>query len=670
MKQVLTTMCRQLSVCAIIAFSLTVPVHAQTPVQEKIPVENFFKISQIQKVQMSPDGKSIGMLAMNKDQRLVLSVMDTATLAPRIVAGYDKTDVVSFYWVNSRRLIFDTNDIRAPLGESRGGNGIFAVNSDGTQFRTLIGNVGDDKARVLNRVHELHSTIGSNETDIVYVVRQTGTRKNPTAALLKLDTVTGRNEVVPTPVNSVDFMMDKSGQARIAVTSVDNLTGIEYKDEKTQQWRNLITFDSIKEDGFVPTFFAPDGQLYVKAHNGQDTTSIYSYDLEKNKIDSTPLVSTKGFDFQGGYEKGFDFSDGFVFNKKQNKLLGVIYETDAGGALWLDEKWKSYQAKIDKALPNTVNTLSGGENSDDEFIVINSHSDIHPASFLIYNTKTDKFTAIGDRKPDVDSKAMSYKDFVRIKVRDGLEIPTYVTIPRNSTGKNLPMVVMVHGGPHLRGVHWDWNAETQFLASRGYVVIEPEFRSSQGYGKALYKAGWKQWGLAMQDDVTDITKWAIEKGYVDPKRICIAGASYGGYAVLMGLIKEPEMYRCGISWVGVTDINLLYDVTWSDTAGTKGTRIGMPILIGDQEKDAAQLKATSPVELASRLTKPLILAYGIEDRRVPLVHGERFKKALPASTKVEWITYTGEGHGWRQLKNNVDFWTRVEKFLEENTAVK
>jgi dipeptidyl aminopeptidase/acylaminoacyl peptidase len=265
---------------------------------------------------------------------------------------------------------------------------------------------------------------------------------------------------------------------------------------------------------------------------------------------------------------------------------------------------------------------------------------------------------------------MSYKDFVRIKVRDGMEIPAYITLPKNSSGKNLPMVVMVHGGPYVRGGHWEWNRETQFLASRGYAVLEPDFRGSTGYGTKLFRAGWKQWGLAMQDDVTDATKWAIAQGYADPQRICIAGASYGGYATLMGLIKEPDLYRCGISWVGVTDINYLFDVTWSDTSGSAWTRYGMPLMIGDQTKDAEQLKATSPVTQAHRLTKPLILAYGAADRRVPLVHGEQFKKAAPKDAKIEWITYPNEGHGWRTLKNNVDFWTRAEKFLNENTAVK
>ncbi|MFZ6734177.1 alpha/beta fold hydrolase [Undibacterium sp. Ji42W] len=660
MNQVLTKMCKQLSICAVIAFGLAVPVHAQTPATEKIPVENFFKNLQIEKVQVSPDGKTIAMLAAGKNNRIVLSVMDTTTMTPRIIAGYEKTDVNDFHWVNAQRLIFSTWDNNAGQDEFRSGNGMFAVNVDGSQFRQLVGGSGASNARVLSYGHSFLSPVNTASSNDIYVTRRSGTRNNPTSSLFKLDTVTGQSEIVATPQNAVGFMIDKTGALRIANTNVDNLSGVDYKDEKTQQWRTLISYDRTKEDGFSPAFISPDGQLYVTAHKGQDTTSVYRYDLEKNKIDDTPVISTKGFDFTGN----------FIFNKKLNKLLGITYETDAAGVLWLDDKLKALQAKIDKALPNTINSLSIATDADTQLVVVFSRSDIHPGSYLIYNTKTEQFTAIGDRKPEINAKDMSYKDFVKVKARDGMEIPTYMTIPHNTTGKNLPMVVMVHGGPYVRGGHWNWNRETQFLASRGYIVIEPDFRGSEGYGKTLHKAGWRQWGLAMQDDVTDVTKWAIEKGYADPKRICIAGASYGGYAVLMGLIKEPELYRCGISWVGVTDINLLYDVSWSDTAGSTWARYGMPVLIGDQQKDAAQLKATSPVEQAQRLTKPLILAYGVEDVRVPLVHGERFKKAVPATTKVEWITYKGEGHGWRQLNNNVDFWNRVEKFLDENTAVK
>lgn len=255
---------------------------------------------------------------------------------------------------------------------------------------------------------------------------------------------------------------------------------------------------------------------------------------------------------------------------------------------------------------------------------------------------------------------------MRYKARDGLEIPAYLTLPKGLPKKNLPMVVLVHGGPYLRGGFWQWSAASEFLASRGYAVLEPEFRGSTGFGSKHFKAGWKQWGLAMQNDIADGAKWAITEGIVDPKRICIAGASYGGYATLMGLINDPDLFRCGIDWVGVTDIDLLYSVTWSDSS-EQSRRYGMPVLIGDREKDAAQLKATSPLQNAARITQPLLLAYGGSDYRVPIVHGTKFRDAVKKTNKnVEWVEYPEEGHGWGLVKNRVDFWTRVEKFLDRN----
>jgi dipeptidyl aminopeptidase/acylaminoacyl peptidase len=240
-------------------------------------------------------------------------------------------------------------------------------------------------------------------------------------------------------------------------------------------------------------------------------------------------------------------------------------------------------------------------------------------------------------------------------------------VPQGAERRNLPLVVLVHGGPFVRGRVWEWNREVQFLAAQGYAVLEPEFRGSSGYGSRLFRAGWKQWGLAMQDDVADGVKWAVAQGLVDPKRVCIAGASYGGYAVLMGLIKDPQLYRCGIDWVGVTDIDLIYTANWSDLTRT-WAEYGMPKLVGDRVADAAQLKATSPIRNAAKIHAPLLMAYGGEDWRVPLVHGEKMHDELmkQPGADVQWVVYGKEGHGWATLATNIDFWNRAAAFLDKN----
>ena len=353
-----------------------------------------------------------------------------------------------------------------------------------------------------------------------------------------------------------------------------------------------------------------------------------------------------------------------MFSK--TSLLGVRYETDAESTTWFDPAMKKIQQVIDEKLPSTVNHISVADAAETPYMLVHAYSDTQPGMFILFNSQTQDLTVLGRSQPAIDPTAMTSKDMVRYKARDGLEIPAWLTLPKGGPKKDLPMVVLVHGGPWVRGGHWKWDGEAQFLASRGYAVLEPEFRGSTGFGWTHFRSGWKQWGLAMQNDVADGTRWAIAQHIADPKRVCIAGASYGGYATLMGLINDPELYRCGFEWVGVSDINLMYSVTWSDFS-TEYKRYGMPRLVGDKVADAAQLKATSPLERASEIKQPLLLAYGGSDRRVPIVHGTKFRDAVKrTNNQVEWIEYPEEGHGWYLVENRIDFWTRVEAFLKRN----
>jgi dipeptidyl aminopeptidase/acylaminoacyl peptidase len=233
-------------------------------------------------------------------------------------------------------------------------------------------------------------------------------------------------------------------------------------------------------------------------------------------------------------------------------------------------------------------------------------------------------------------------------------------------------VVLVHGGPWARGGHWRWSATEQFLASRGYVVISPEFRGSSGYGRAHLEAGFKQWGRAMQDDVADALLWAQSQGIAD-KRACIAGASYGGYSTLMGLVRHPELYRCGIAWVAVTDPFLLLEGSFwvRDDINDAGRRYSLPQMVGDAKADFEMLTAVSPLAQAERIRAPLFLAFGDSDLRVPLAHGKRLRDAMrKAGAEPEWITYPNEAHSWRLPETHIDFANRMEKFLAQHLLAK
>jgi dipeptidyl aminopeptidase/acylaminoacyl peptidase len=624
-----------------------------------IPVEHFFKASQFEDATLSPDGKNVAMLTADQNDHLTLSVFNIETSKAKLLARYVDADVGEFYWVNNQRIVYSLGDRKVARGEVYSGSGLYAVDIHTGHQRQLISrNFEKQSTRVLSPYHGFYSTLTGKDSNDIYVMEYIpagGTHPYYTN-LLRLDTVTGINKVMDRPAEVDSWVLDNDDLPRV-VTTFDNGINITWlKDDKSSKWNKLFEAHKDDDNRITPWVFGPDGKLYVTARQGKDTTSLYAYDLTLNKIAAEPLVSLDGYDFRGN----------FIHNRSNNRILGVRYLTDAWGTLWFDEGYKQIQKKVDELLPGKINLIYVRNESDADTVMVYSYSDTTPGSYLLFNHKTAQMTMLGESEPWIKPEQMAYRDFVKYKARDGLSIPAYLTLPKGQK-KNLPMVVLVHGGPFVRGETWSFDNEAQFLASRGYAVLQPEFRGSTGYGLKHHKLGWKQWGLTMQDDVTDGTKWAIEQGIADPKRICIAGASYGGYATLLGLIREPDLYQCGISWVGVTDLGLLHTLSQSD-ANDLTEKYYLPQKVADLKKDAAQIKATSAIENADKLKAPLILAYGGSDRRVPVEHGERLKSAMKgANPNLEWIVYPEEGHGWSKLKNNVDFWTRVEKFLNKYT---
>ncbi len=655
---------RLFSFFATCALLITVqPVLAEA---SKPTLETFFSNPAVEQVSLSPDGQSLGMLIATKD-RVQLGILDIKSNVPRIIAGYSNVDIVEFNWVNNQRLVYSTGDLQATPDQDRHFRGLFAVDRDGGNQRTLVErDYGPEfttgtniKKHVLPAYTYFHDVDRSRENDDIFVVQAEWDAVYDFKAwkLMRLNTKTGLTESYGRPGNTQSWLIDNAGVPRINITLSKGLYSVFYRDPANDQWRELASFKKFDDGVFWPYEFGPDGSLYVTASIGRDTAALYKYDLTKNALDREPVVSVDGYDFSGS----------LVFDPASKKLVGVHYKTDARAIMWLDEGFKKIQKSIDQILPSTINMLEFASDKKTEHVLVTAYSDVQPKAYFLYDTVGGKMISVGGEHSRIVAKEMAQQDMIRYKARDGLEIPAYLTLPNGANKKNLPMVVLVHGGPNVRGATWGWDPQVQFLASRGYAVLQPEFRGSTGFGFKHFQAGWKQWGLAMQDDIADGAKWAIAQGIADPKRICIAGASYGGYATLMGLANNPELFKCGVNWVGVTDIKLMYEESWSNDASADWQHFGMPIVIGDPVKDAAQIKATSPVTVANRITQPLLMAYGRADRRVPIEHGIIFRDAVSANNKnVEWIEYPEEGHGWALVKNRVDFWTHVEKFLDKN----
>lgn len=628
------------------------PVALQPP-----PAEYFFGNVSFGGAVMSPSGRYLAVRLSKPGSRILLAVLDLETRQPKVIANFSDADVAHVQWVNDERLVYDVVNMAEADGDREEAPGLYAVNRDGSKFIQLANRTWRGSAPQPWNTFLLEQP-GSQDSEWIYVRRPLyddndnyfGTR------LRRLNTLTGAAEVVSEPdVEVSSFMLDAKGEPRLAMLLGDVKTVIYYLDPARKKWREIAKYNTYgsAKDSILPLGFGADGTLFVAANAGEDKASLRTFDFAANKVSKEAIVATTGYDFDGSLIV-------------REKLLGVRITTDAEGDVWLDPAMKSLQAAIDKLLPGMINMIDLPSKPAGPWVLVESFADRQPLRYWLYDTKTGAIEGVGSTYPKIDAAQMGLQEPIAYTARDGLQIPGLLTLPPGGVRKNLPMVVLVHGGPWVRGSSWRWDPESQFLATRGYAVLEVEFRGSTGFGARHFEAGIKQWGLAMQNDIADGTRWAIAQGIADPKRICIAGSSYGGYAALMGLVNDPDLYRCGIEWAGVTDIELMYTGTWfsKSDASAGFLKYGMPVLIGDPVKDSAQLKATSPIQQAARIHQPLLLAYGEADRRVPLYHGKKFYSAVRRTNEhVELVTYDGEGHGWSLPKNRINFWTRVERFL-------
>lgn len=630
------------------------PVAASTKdaASRSLSVEDLFRHSKFSGATLSPSGQFLAALAPIQG-RMNLVVVDLKGANSVAVTAFKNSDVVNPRWVNDRRLVYSTMDLQAGLGEQRGG-GLYAIDRDGQAPREItpsIQNLVTRGVRTL-RYTSMLSRVGGESDDIFAVSNE---RSQKYTDVYRVNTRTGKRELLTfdAPGGVSAWVVDTDGVPRAAVqVEKAEIVRLWVRAKADSPWKMLHEGSLKESDGIVPLAFDWDGTLYVSARaRNEDKAAIYKLDVVTGELGAKVAGS-----------RDYDVTGGLIFDFVQKKLVGVEIDAEKPVFLWLDAQWERWHATLDASLPNRVNRLR--RSTDSSAILVRSESDQSATEFYLFDPVNRKLQEVGASRPWLVGKRMGERTFIRYESRDGLSIPAYVTYPPGLERRQLPLVVFVHGGPWVRGEQWEFDPMAQFLASRGYVVLQPNFRGTTGHGWKHYRASWKQWGLGMQDDVTDGARHLIDKGIVDGNRVCIMGASYGGYATMMGLLKEPALFKCGINYVGVTDPAMLFTVTWSDSSDSDWTKYRMADMIGDPDKDQALLAKVSPLKRAAEIKRPVFMAYGGEDYRVPLVHGERMKAALEAGgTPVEWVVYREEGHGWLKEDNLYDFARRVEGFL-------
>ena len=451
-----------------------------------------------------------------------------------------------------------------------------------------------------------------------------------------------------------DWYADQDGTVRAGIGATDSRWFMIYRAGETDKWRTVVKAKVDDEDAGFDAFriFVGSDQGYrVMLNEATGRLALYAFDFAKRERGALVFESTTN-----------DIDD-FDTEAGGTKLAATWFTEDVSKVHWFDPAMKKVQAALDKAVPGAQPRIVS-RSRDDTVMLVRVGSASDPGGFYVFDAKQKKLSPFGAVNDKLDPAALAPSRYVSYRARDGLEIPAYLTLPLGRGVKNLPLIVMPHGGPYDVRDDGSYDPDVQFLANRGYAVLQPEFRGSGGYGKAFYEKGEGQWGRAMQDDLDDAMDWLARQGTIDPKRVCVVGGSYGGYAALWGAVRNPERYRCAASFAGVSDLprQLNYQVTFGIS---KRYRKDWRRIVRGEE--AFDLRTVSPLHSVARLTVPVLLMHGDDDQRVPFNQSRLFADKLKATGKTyEFYPLKGEGHGFSTSANHQQWLDRLEAFLAKH----
>ena len=625
---------------------------------ERLPTEVFAQPSAFGRMTMSWDGKYVAYVAEfeHEERVFIRSVekggdvlgVDVPALGANLFGR-----IGGITWISPKRLLVATN------------NGYIAIDRDGKDYGYLTGWVRsyqmDRQDNVILYVGGLIHVSRAKDSDKVLlsefdpVERQRGTYLSQFPNIIKMDTRSGKfSRELENPGDVTSWITDREGTVRVGVKLHDTKLAVIYRENENAAWRELpgMTGDM---GTLVPMGLNDKAtELYVAREQENGLGAIYTYDLAKNRLGEL-VLSHQLYDIDA-------LSGARLIYAPNGRLLGVRYLTDISRVLWFDPTFAAIQRQLDAALPNAVNYI-GSITDDEQVMLVASTSAKNPGTYYIFDRTKGTLGKFVDTRPWVKPETMAEMMPLKITSRDGLKLYGYLTIPNGAEMKNLPMIVMPHGGPWARDTY-GFNPEVQFLANRGYAVLQINFRGSVGYGRSFFEKGFKVVGTKMQDDIEDATRWAINKGIADPKRVGIMGSSFGGYSTLMGLIRTPELYRCGIDIAGVTDWgSIIENFAENNPLGRAfNTR-----MVGDPKTDGEMLRAVSPAFHAEKITAPLLIVHGHDDPVVPYDQAKALMSAMDkAGRPYEALLKYNEPHGIFNYKNRIELYNRIETFLTKH----
>lgn len=615
----------------------------KSPCVEKIPLRDFFRNPELSRFNLSPDAKHLAYMAPVKN-RMNIFVMKREDLKEGFFQNIEKgkvkqltsvtqRDIAGYFWKGNENIVY----VRDFGGDEN--FHLFSVNIltgeeiDLTPFEGVKTQVIDDLED-----HEEEMLIGMNK------------RSKEVFDVYRVNIKTGEMEMIAeNPGNVMGWMTDHDGKLRVASTTDGVNTTLLYRDNEEQEFRPILTTNF--KESVSPLFFTFDNKkLYSSSNLGRDKSAIVLFNPETAKEEEVlfehPVVDVSTL----------------TYSRKNKKLISIIYTREKRRRKFLDQEWESMYSRLENRFPDLEVGIFG-QDKEEEIFLVRTYSDRSLGKSWVYEKSTDQLKELYDHSEWLDSSKMAPMIPIEYTARDGRTIPGYLTLPLKSKLQDLPVIVNPHGGPWARD-NWGFKSEVQFFANRGYAVLQMNFRGSVGYGRDFWESSFKKWGLEMQDDITDGVQWLIDQGIADKDRIGIYGASYGGYAVLAGLAFTPDLYACGVDYVGVSNLFTLLETIppyWKPMLDMMYEMIGHP------EENKELLKAASPVFHVDNITAPLFIAQGAKDPRVKKSESDQMVEALKKrGIEVPYLVKENEGHGFSNEENRFEFYEKIEPFLAKH----
>lgn len=602
----------------------------------QIPLEDFFRNSERTAYQLSPDGAYISYMAPYHDRLnvFVRKVSDTDDASVRITSETERS-VAGYMWADNERLLF----MKDTAGDEN--YQLYGVKRNGTDLRAYTAFPG---VRT--------SLIDDLEEQPGFVLIGMNKRNAEVFDPYRLNIETGELTLLAeNPGNIQGWMTDHNGLLRVATAIVDGVnTQVLYRDTENEPFRPVLTTNFKDVVSFMD--FTPDNrEVYAATNLGRDKTVLVRMDPSTCK-ELELLYENERYDISS-----------ISYSRKRKCLLSV-YCTGHKEPIrhFFDAEEEALRKRIKAHFPDERYGIADSDKAERNYLIYVG-GDRTRGAYWLYDAETDKAEKVAELAPWLKKEEMNEMLPVTYTTSDGLTIEAYLTLPAGLSiedAHNLPVVVNPHGGPWARDC-WGYSSEAQFLSNRGYAVFQMNFRGSTGYGRRFLEASYKQWGLKMQDDITEGVEWLIGQGIANPKRIAIYGGSYGGYAVLAGLTLTPKLYACGIDYVGVSNLFTFMKTIppyWRPMLEMMYEQVGNP------DTDAEQLNATSPALHADKICVPIFIAQGANDPRVNKAESDQMVEALKKrGIEVEYMVKDNEGHGFHNQENRFDFYRAMEAFL-------